>query len=332
MLNVPEHIDELIALSLAGEANSAQLQELDHWRTQDETHERYYQQCSVIFSQSASGDQQQYNSEAAWQRVQPQLSKRIIRELHPSPASVQWKPLLRIAAVILFIAGLGWWINSNVPRAAEQTISAYNRIVHDTLPDGSSITLNKNTSLTLTADFGKKERRLRLRGEAFFTVTHEEERPFIIEANGIFIQDIGTAFNVEAPDDSSYVKVYVEEGTVHFFKEGTEGVILERGQAAIYHSSTGLITRLKELQPAETAYRNGILPFNNARLSEVAVALSKLYEIPVIIDPGLQDCLITVTFKNEPIDTVLAVIAETLDLKIEKADNTIFLRGDNCGN
>jgi ferric-dicitrate binding protein FerR (iron transport regulator) len=230
------------------------------------------------------------------------------------------------------VAGIGWWINNLQSPAEMVAVVSEDQVLRDTLSDGSTIDLNKKSSLSYSSDFGKKNRRVQLKGEAFFNVRHDDALPFIVESKGVLIEDIGTAFNVFAPEDSSIVRVSVEEGTVHFFVEGSEGVMLEKGQAAEYNSATGVITRLANINPAESAYRNGVLRFNNAHLSEVAVALQKLYDVPVVMEPGLEDCLITVTFTNESLDTVLNIIAETLNLQYVREENRILLKGSGCGN
>lgn len=330
MQPVPEHIDELIACCLAGDASAAQLEELEQWKLADPLHAKYYDQCALIFS-SATASVKDYNTDAAWKKVQGKMQDSSVKQL-PVPVSFEWKQVLRIAAVLLMVAGIGWWINNLQSPAELVAVISEDKVLHDTLSDGSTIDLNKKSSLSYSSDFGKKHRRVQLKGEAFFNVRHDDALPFVVETKGVLIKDIGTAFNVFAPEDSSIVRVSVEEGTVHFFVEGSTGVMLEKGQAAEYNSATGVITRLANMNPAESAYRNGILRFNNAHLSEVAVALQKLYGVPVVMESGLEDCLITVTFTNESLETVLNIIAETLNFQYVREENRILLKGSGCRN
>ncbi len=332
MQTVPEHIDELIALTLAAEATPAQMEELLNWRQQHETHELYYQQCAAIFSNTVSGDTLSYNTDEAWGKVKEQLTGSNIRPLNPAPVTIEWKYFVRIAAILVLIAGFGWWIHTLIPPAYNQIITAENKVLHDTLPDGSLITLNKNASLSYSSDFGKKERRLKLKGEAFFNVQHETEQPFIIEANGIIIQDIGTAFNVKASDDSSVVEVMVEEGEVHFYQEGTGGLYLHKGQGGIYRKSDSSMTKFEVHNTMLTAYRTGILDFSNALLSDVIPAIERMYGVHIIAEKNIENCRITVHFEHETFETVLNVICETLNLTVDKNENRILLKGAPCKN
>lgn len=332
MSSIPEHIDELIARSLAGEADAQQLAQLDQWKQAEPTHQKYYEQCALIFKSHAEADTSDFNVDTAWEKLHQKIKDENVRELHVPAVKTEFSLVLRIAAVLLLVAGISWWLSSNYGTKEQINISAGNNVLHDTLPDGSTLSLNRKSTLAYTADYGKKNRKIKLQGEAYFTVKHLEKLPFIVEANGIFIEDIGTAFNVKASGDSSFVEVMVEEGEVHFYTEGSEGIRLTKGQGAVYKKSTGQITRFDIHQPGMTAYRNGRLDFNNTKLSDVASAVGRLYGITVIADKELEDCLLTVTFENEELETVLSVICETLGLTYERSDTRILLKGSGCKN
>ena len=330
MQPIPEHIDELIALCLAGEATETQVAELDQWRAADPLHEQYFTQCAAVFGVQAENDTAAYDIDAAWTKVKAEISEAKVLEMKPQPVTTDWKTAFRIAAILAVIAGITWWLNVLNEYSEPVKITASANIVRDTLPDGSSVTLNRYASLTTKSSFGKNNRTLELKGEAYFNVRHDDELPFIIEANGVFIKDIGTAFNVDASGDSSYVEVIVEEGEVYFYLEGQEGLHLTKGQGAIYHSQTHTITRLENINSTRTAYTTGILRFNNTKLNDAALAISGLYGVLIDVDPAIANCNITVTFNKEDLETVLNVICETLGIQYERIDNHIQLKGSVC--
>lgn len=330
MQPVPEHIDELIALCLAGEATEAQVAELRHWREADPLHEKYFTQCEAVFSVQPETDTVGYDIDTAWKKVKAEISEAKVVEMKPQPVTTDWKTAFRIAAILCVIAGITWWLNTLNEYSDPVTITASATVVHDTLPDGSSVTLNRYASLTTKSSFGHNNRTLRLRGEAYFNVKHNDELPFIIEANGAFIKDIGTAFNVNASGDSSFVEVMVEEGEVYFYLEGQEGLHLTKGQGAIYHTHTHTITRLENVNLSKTAYTTGLLRFNNTKLSDAAAAISALYGVLVETDPAIANCNITVTFNKEELETVLNVLCETLGIQYERTDRHIQLKGSKC--
>ncbi len=66
------------------------------------------------------------------------------------------------------------------------------------VPDGSIVVLNKHGSLTYPTRFDEKERKVKLTGEGFFTVTHNMHQPFVVECNDVNVQVVGTSFNVKS--------------------------------------------------------------------------------------------------------------------------------------
>jgi ferric-dicitrate binding protein FerR (iron transport regulator) len=109
---------------------------------------------------------------------------------------------------------------------AKQTIS---------LPDGSSVTLNKNSQITYRSDFGKHDRNIALKGEAFFDVERDTLKPFVIAVNKATIEVLGTSFNVRAYDHLAEVEVIVKTGVVKLsVPDRKTEVKLNAGQKGIY--------------------------------------------------------------------------------------------------
>ncbi len=112
------------------------------------------------------------------------------------------------AAAALALAYVGWWRPAHY---SGETVTAIGALRTLSLPDGSVVTLN--TDSVVAAAFTPAERRIRLeRGEAHFTVAKNPDRPFIVEAGGVSVRAVGTAFNVRL--DSKAVEVLVTEGKV----------------------------------------------------------------------------------------------------------------------
>jgi transmembrane sensor len=63
----------------------------------------------------------------------------------------------------------------------------------------------------------EKDRKVKLSGEAFFSVKHEEEKPFVIEAEDVLVRDIGTEFNLKAYPDKDTIEIIVTQGEVQFY-------------------------------------------------------------------------------------------------------------------
>ncbi len=139
-----------------------------------------------------------------------------VRESAPViPASRRWGELLfrlalplAAAAAAFVITYFAWWRPAHYSGEITTEIGAL-RTFH--LPDGSLVTLN--TDSTVAVAFAPNERRVKLeRGEAHFSVAKNPDRPFIVEAGGVSVRAVGTAFNVRLGDKA--VEVLVTEGKV----------------------------------------------------------------------------------------------------------------------
>ncbi|HQQ96680.1 MAG TPA: FecR domain-containing protein [Cyclobacteriaceae bacterium] len=323
MEHLPDDIDDLIGKVLAGEASQEEKMRLEQWAQQDPGNRAYVAGLRTIFERAGStGVQHQFDTDAAWLKVKRQLRHDNQRFLL-TPR--------RIAAAIATLIGVGlilFQMNKTQPAAI---VRAEQQVVHDTLPDGSKTILNKNTTLAYTYDSRKKMRIVKLSGESFFEVKHEVDRHFVIEAADLRIEDIGTSFNVKAYPGSDTVEVAVQEGEVHMYIPGQDGLHLVAGEAAIYTHSEHLFSRLEKADTNVLAYKTGILSFRNTYLKSIVDKINDLYDARIRLDnPDIASCRMTVNFHGENVDTMVDIIAETLNLTVARKQGEIILSGIGC--
>jgi len=104
------------------------------------------------------------------------------------------------------------------------------------LPDGSVVTLHSNSHITLAANFNGHTRELTLSGEAFFDVTHHEDRPFIVHTAEVNVEVLGTVFNVSAYPDQEHTETSLFRGrvAVSLKNDPVQKVILHPSQKVIF--------------------------------------------------------------------------------------------------
>ncbi|QNL49380.1 FecR family protein [Olivibacter sp. SDN3] len=147
-----------------------------------------------------------------------------------------------------------------------------------TLPDGTKVWLNAQSSLTYPTSFSshQKNRAVKLVGEAYFDVAKNKDRPFIVEANGTAIKVLGTQFNVNAYLDEKTIKTTLIEGSVL-----VKSKKLKPGQQAISFSETeNLLVHDIDVQEA-TAWRNGYFFFDDEDIKTVMNTIARWYDITV---------------------------------------------------
>ena len=329
----PDHIEDLIASYLVGEATPDEIVYVEAWKNRNESNRRYFENIQLIFEKAASAPAGQFDTDVAWQKVRSKLSaKRKGKTIALNPEYPGYQIFLRIAAGIIILLTIGFFTYNyfRPPSVESMELLADKKTESDTLPDGSGVFLNRQTKIEYSFNRQSNIHTAKLIGEAYFNVNHDDNKTFIVEAGGAFIRDIGTSFNVKAYPGSPTIEVVVEEGEVMFYTEGNPGVYLKTNGKGIYNKNTKTFT-VSEPEPNVTAYKTKFFSFSNNSLDMVVETLNDVYPARIQIDENLKACRLTVSFNNENIDEIANVIAETLGLTITKSGNVIQLKGSGCG-
>lgn len=204
------------------------------------------------------------------------------------------------------------------------------------LSDGSVVTLNAASTIQIASDFGVKKRDVLLQGEAFFQVSKDKTRPFIIKTGKIYTRVVGTSFNINAYADENLISVAVATGKVQVEKEDVKGKTVI-GRDVIHNHF--LVYDLKKdtyhqsLADADalSAWKTNKLVFNQASITQIAHTLERCYNIPVVITgkPRKQG-LYTVTFDNYPLDKLLPLLANLSGMTYELKGQQLIMNIQNC--
>ncbi len=326
-----DHIDDLIGKYLVGEATDGERQELENWMAQSEHNSSYFDHFRLIFERAkkVSGSQR-FDADKAWVKVKSKINKSKGKSIDIPP---YWQ-VLRIAALLIVTVGVVYFAYLQFQTPDEiHSIVSQNKIVNDTLPDGSLAVLNRNSKIQYAYNPRNNKRKVLLEGEAFFEVVHQGDKPFIIETDGVIIEDIGTAFNVNAFPENPVIEVYVETGQVAFYTLNDTGLNLTAGETGIYDKSSQTFARILQKDTNKLAYKTGIFSFRNADLATIINDLNSVYDTKIRLgNPDLKSCRLNVTFRNERIEDLVEIIAETLQLRLTKEGDVFVLNGTSCGN
>jgi transmembrane sensor len=329
--NTLENIDELLGKYLAGEASEQERNLVEVWLSEDEQNRYYYNQLKIIFDKAASIPQTlEFDTDAAWMKVKSNLKKNTpVIPIQRKSYSMWYQAAA--AVLILFVIGLYVFTRpGSVSKSADSVeVIAEKTSVKDVLPDGSDIFLNKKTKLVYAYDKKAKKHEVKLNGEAYFNIKNSKKEDFIVDAGGVFIRDIGTSFNVKAYPNLDEVEVLVEEGEIEFFTDKNPGIHLKAGGKGVYNKKTGSFT----IEPPDaniTAYKTKFFIFDDSSLGSMVEELNSVYSKQIVIADNLKNCEMTVSFKDEPIEEIAAVIAETLSLTTRVEQEKIILEGDGC--
>jgi len=224
---------------------------------------------------------------------------------------------IRIAAMVIIVAGLGWLLFEVVSPQKVTVASAMDeKNIEVLLADGSKVYLNRNSRLVYPATFGNNNRRVALRGEAYFDIAPDKSKPFIIDAGNARVRVVGTSFNVITNNGNNEVEVFVTTGTVMLTSnDGSQSLTLEPGyvgKLSELNTSSAINTNVNYL-----SWNTDMLSYNGERLGVVFADLKRSYNIDIVAaDPSINDYRITTTFefKDLPKDTIINIICTTFNL------------------
>ncbi len=313
---------EELAARFSGE-NTSPVKEADELLSSDElsTESRW----NEIGKSSVISD---VNVDRGWEKLHGRLKENGL--LTRTARLPRRNMLLRIAAAIALVAGLGTaalYLSKTGIFSGKTTIVADNATGNKEvlLPDGSKVWLNRNSELVYGKDFGKKSRNVKLLGEAYFDVAHDESRQFTIDAGKATVKDLGTSFNVITSNSNREVEVFVSSGKVLLSDiSGSSRVELEPGYIGTI-GSNGAKKSVNENQNY-LSWRTRLLVYTGERLSTVFADLKRVHNIDVIADdPDILNETISTTFDKLPQDTVISIICTTFNFRFNKEGQTYHL-------
>jgi len=317
---------ELIARQLSGEATKAELEELHHYLQEHGEDQYIYDVLSSYWAQHPDLLKEEENDEE--ERFQ-----RILQATSPTsaitPPITEDKPTrvlplrrwLSYAAAIIVLAGSAFFIyryttGKRPPATADTTANnTMSEVVAKSgsrsklvLPDGTQVWLNGESRITYQHNFNDTLREVNLEGEAFFDVTHNAAKPFIVHTDGIDIKVLGTAFNVKSYPSDETIEATLLRGSIEVVKQhdlSAPKVILRpneklvfnkkepaattvKRQAATATVQAGIsITRLPANIPdsviKETSWRYNKLDFNGDSFEELVPKMERWYDVRITI-------------------------------------------------
>lgn len=228
--------------------------------------------------------------------------------------------IFKWAAIILVVIGLGWFsvgfFNKNNTNSIEIVHKTSNGVKETfDLEDGTKIILNSESFVKVEKSFNNTERKISFKGEAFFEVAHNAEKPFIITSNGAEIKVLGTSFNAVSYPEKNILRVALKTGKVRL-TANLQFTEIVAGETVEYNFATNKFSKSKFDIEKDLGWINNKLVFENESLKNVIESLEKTYGVKITYDKNLELEKITVTFDNQSIEQVLLVLNKTLSSEI----------------
>lgn len=196
------------------------------------------------------------------------------------------------------------------------------------LSDGTKVWLNSGSYLKYPVHFDEGDgREVFLNGEAYFSVTRDENKHFIVHMdNSVKIEVLGTEFNVDAYSDNDFVSTTLVEGTVRFFytKDGKEkNLLMQPNQKVMVNKQEASVSQKNTFVPKDVAWKDGRIVLRDTPLTEVLWILSKRFNVDFVISKeSLKENIFTGTFENQDLIRILEhlKIASRINYRFDKQD------------
>lgn len=267
-----------------------------------------------------------------------------------------------LAASVTILVGFGWWVWSNNFQQNRNVVT-YEKMVSNTtqklietsnetnkplpveLSDGSLVILQKGSRISYMSHFEGQNREVFLSGEAFFEVSKDPSKPFLVYANGLVTKVLGTSFNIKAYDDDQEVTVEVNTGKVSVFAQSDpqikekasnrelEGVVLTPNQKIIYERNEVRMVKALVERPTIIVANNEKLKFEfeDAPVKQVFEALEKAYSVDIVFDEDLMaNCPLTASLTDLHLFEKLDIICKAVEAHYEILDGQIVIYSKGC--
>ena len=272
--------------------------------------------------------QKKYSETKAWELVRQRTTGRKGRKL---PLQM----VFRIAAAVVFavlLGALGYqYSQTGFSFSQKQLVAADQPVNSFELPDGTKVSLNSDSKLYFPKKFKGNTREVTLEGEAFFDVEPNPNKPFIINAGKAQVKVVGTSFNVNAYPGSDKVEVIVETGKVRVIRKTANAsasgeLILTPGDKGTLSGLNDVLLKSKNDDDNFLAWKTHFLTFRETPLETVVATLEEVYKTDIdIADEETKKLQLTGTYDNYSLDSILEIISSALHLEVKKEDNRFLI-------
>lgn len=304
---------------LSGEALENEINEFNLWLTNSDNKKEWTSITKELEQVDHALMLEKVDVDVAWENVKNKSIQKSVK------LNVSKYSYIAIAASIIIAFVL--FFNQNKSSETEKLLIAQSdhNIELVELNDGSRIDINKNSTLQYPKEFSEKTRNVILKGEAFFKISADKTRPFIIEAGQILIKVVGTSFNVKAYPESELNEVIVKTGIVEVtsIKNIHKTIALYAGDKAIFNAKNNTLTKLENGNANYMSWKTKEIAFKNDKLSDAIQLIEEVYSVKIQTPKNfaIDSAMITATFDKNTIDFIIEVLNKTYSIDLNYQAN-----------
>jgi len=323
--------EDLLLKYLQGECSEMELTEILGWIKSSPENAKILFQMEEIWSM---GKLQSYSQEKYLKKAQYKLYAEIEKRKFVHRGKIRLSTFMKYAAAVLLLVGSTLtyhYIGKEDTFQSGQIVSIItsDKVQNYILPDGSKIWLNKHSVLTFSKDFtSDKTRDVTLEGEGYFEVAKDKNKQFIVHTELMNIKVQGTTFNVKAFKGAVTAETSLIEGQILIEGNCNEGsYVLSPGENAEINSDLGVIQISRTDTSLDAVWKDGLFPFNQSNIYEIAESLEQYYNVKIFISPdvNLKNTYSGVLHQKDSIEKVLNSLKNTIQISYKIKGNRIYI-------
>jgi len=306
-IEVPE--DSLLFKYIIGDISADEKAVVEKWAEESADNEKILiQLAKIYYAQKTQQRIENRNSLLAYQKVHSRIRKKS-RRLFFRRITVAASFTIGILGLgSFFLQYLGFQKDVDLPSliTVQSNDNSRTQVV---LPDGTEVHLNSSSTITYPSYYTGKERKVALEGEAYFKVTHNTEKPFIVSTadQKYNVKVLGTEFNMQAFEEDNIIQTTLVSGSIQLDIKGKNSkTILTPSQKAIYSLETNDLKVITTDTNRETDWMYNRLVFKDTPMSEVLARLTRFYNVEFDVKNRIINTYtFTGTFEDKPLYQVL---------------------------
>ncbi len=332
---------ELIARKLSTDITKDEEEILDNWLKLSDENRDTFKMYSLVWSDTKI-KRVSKNADNAFAGILHTIQEKetVVREIpqitgKTRSISYLWKGIA--AAIIVLTVAV--FILRNIGNSEDLQVAQSIQMNEKTLPsgqkmkiflpDGSTVWLNAESTITYPERFDDEYRVVSLKGEGFFEVKKNPLKPFIVRTENMNVTVLGTTFNVRNYQNEGKTDVALETGKVMIETDGSKDskYILSPGEGVSMNKKSGRTYKYEVDPKAAYQWKDGVIYFDKANFDEVINKLSRWYGVEFIVDNyrGVE-WEYSAEFKNDYLDNILRSISFSQGFKYKLDQNKVTIK------
>ena len=316
----------LVAKFLDGESTLSEQEQIDNWLREDAANEKLFRDLERLWKESKLLlEFPEFDTATAWDKVAAATVEKATA-LEPITGTRPFKKWLSIGAVAAAILLIALFLGP-LSSTEMTTAQAKDHALTLELPDHTRVRLMAGSKLTYPTVFEENKRAVSLEGAAYFDVTRNEKQPFVVDANAVEVNVLGTSFYV-TNSTKNQATVAVTSGKVRMKMKNSNktssALILTPGQKGVLLNNT-----LQSVVDTNASYyASGVLQLKDITLNHALQVLSQISNTSITVEAlpmSVKQQLINISFQNQTLEQMLDELCLISHTRWQKRDEQYLI-------